>query len=156
MKANPKQIATIIDLPSPENTREFQILTGIIAALNRFISRSTDKCLPLYQLLRGSKRSEWDEKCEEAFKQLKEYLSMPPIMANPEEGETMYLYISVFSLAVSGVLVREDRSEQKLIIYISKTLDEVEDTQPWKSSRSQSLFQPENYDLVFNHIRSLS
>ncbi|XP_010506877.1 PREDICTED: uncharacterized protein LOC104783415 [Camelina sativa] len=61
IEANPKQISAIINLPSPRNTREVQRLTGRIAALNRFISRSTDKSLPFYQLLRGNKRFEWDE-----------------------------------------------------------------------------------------------
>ena len=38
IEANPKQTTTILDLPSPKNTREVQCLTGRIAALNRFIS----------------------------------------------------------------------------------------------------------------------
>ncbi|XP_048596410.1 uncharacterized protein LOC106364989 [Brassica napus] len=77
IEANPKQISAILDLPSPKNSREVRRLTGCIAALNRFISRSTDKCLPFYELLRGNKRFVWDEKCEEAFNQLKHYLTTP-------------------------------------------------------------------------------
>ncbi|XP_024009744.1 uncharacterized protein LOC112084676 [Eutrema salsugineum] len=130
IKANPKQIDALINLPSPRNTREVQRLTGRIAALNRFISRSIDKCLPFYQLLRGNKRFEWDNKCEEAFQQLKEYLASPPILAKPETGETLYLYIAVSSSAVSGVLVKEDRGEQKPIFYVSKTLDDAEKRYP--------------------------
>ncbi|CAA7016454.1 unnamed protein product [Microthlaspi erraticum] len=87
IEANPKQISAILDLPSPTSSKEIQRLTGRIAALNRFISRSTDKCLPFYQLLRSNKKFEWDKKCEDAFKQLKEYLTTPPILAKPEEGE---------------------------------------------------------------------
>ncbi|XP_010419143.1 PREDICTED: uncharacterized protein LOC104704812 [Camelina sativa] len=123
IEANPKQISAIINLPSPRNTREVQRLTGRIAALNRFISRSTDKCLPFYQLLRGNKRFEWDEKCESAFSELKDYLSSPPVLAKPEQGETLYLYIAISSSVVSGVLVREDCGEQHPIFYVSKTLD---------------------------------
>ncbi|XP_013624189.1 PREDICTED: uncharacterized protein LOC106330227 [Brassica oleracea var. oleracea] len=54
IEANPKQISAVLNLPSPKNSREVQRLTGRIAALNRFISRSTDKCLPFYDLLRVS------------------------------------------------------------------------------------------------------
>ena len=43
IKANPKQITAILDLPSTKISREVQRLIGRIAALNRFISRSTDK-----------------------------------------------------------------------------------------------------------------
>jgi len=126
IEANPKQISAIINLPSPRNTREVQRLTGRIAALNRFISRSTDKCLPFYQLLRSNKRFEWDGKCDEAFKQLKDYLSSPPVLAKPDQGETLYLYIAISSSAVSGVLIKEDRGEQRPIFYVSKTLDGAE------------------------------
>ena len=56
IEANPKQISAVLNLPSPKNSREVQRLTSRIAALNRFISRSTDKCLPFYDLLRGNKR----------------------------------------------------------------------------------------------------
>ncbi|XP_010451519.1 PREDICTED: uncharacterized protein LOC104733653 [Camelina sativa] len=126
IEANPKQISAIINLPSPKNTREVQRLSGRIAALNRFISRSTDKCLPFYQLLCRNKRVEWDKKCELAFTQLKDYLSSPPVLAKPEQGETLYLYIAISCSAVSGVLVREDRGEQHPIFYVSKTLDGAE------------------------------
>ncbi|CAA7057629.1 unnamed protein product [Microthlaspi erraticum] len=130
IEANPKQISALLDMPSPENTREVQRLTGRIAALNRFISRSTDKCLPFYQLLRGNKKFLWDEKCEEAFKQLKTYLSEPPILAKPVEGEPLYLYIAVSPAAVSGVLVREELNEQRPIFYVSKSLIDAETRYP--------------------------
>lgn len=41
-----------------------------------------------------------------------------------------YLYISVCSSTLSGVLVREDRDEQKPIFYVSKTLDGAETRYP--------------------------
>ena len=112
IEANPRKIAAIMKLPSPKNTREVQRLTGRIAALNRFISRSTDKCLPFYQLLRANKRFEWDDACKKAFAELKQYLMTLPVLAKPEEGETLYLYVSVTGSAISGVLVREERGEQ--------------------------------------------
>ncbi|XP_048623567.1 uncharacterized protein LOC106413279 [Brassica napus] len=110
--------------------REVQRLTGRIAALNRFISRSTDKCLPFYELLRGNKRFVWDEKCEEAFNQLKHYLTTPPVLSKPEAGDTLSLYIAVTSSAVSSVLIREDRGEHKPIFYTSKRMTEPETGYP--------------------------
>ncbi|XP_018463421.1 uncharacterized protein LOC108834587 [Raphanus sativus] len=109
-------------MASPKNKREVQRLTGRVAALNRFISRSTDKCLPFYDVLRGNKKFEWSDECEDAFKQLKHYLATPPVLAKPVEGEPLFLYIAVSATAVSGVLIREERGDQKPIFYISKTL----------------------------------
>ncbi|KAL1204507.1 putative mitochondrial protein [Cardamine amara subsp. amara] len=130
IEANPKQITTFLEMPSPKTTRETQRLTGRIAALNRFISRSTDKCLPFYQLLKGNKKFLWDDSCEEAFKQLKSYLSEPLILSKPVVRETLYLYVSVSTAAISGVLVREEGNEQRPIYYISKTLIDAETRYP--------------------------
>ncbi|MBW1279407.1 hypothetical protein KYD79_26885, partial [Escherichia coli] len=55
IEANPKQIDALKNMASPRTKREVQRLTGRVAALNRFISRSTDKCLPFYDTLRGKK-----------------------------------------------------------------------------------------------------
>ena len=96
-----------------------QRLTGRVATLNRFISRSTDKCLAFYDVLRGNKKFKWTTRCEEAFQELKKYLATPPILAKPIIGEPLYLYVAVSDSAVSGVLVREDRGEQKPILYVS-------------------------------------
>ena len=77
-------------------------------ALNRFISRSTDKCKPFFQLLHKWKGFEWTKDCALTFQQLKEYLSWPPILSRPEEEEVLFAYIDVTSHAVSLVLVRVD------------------------------------------------
>ena len=41
--ANPDKIKSVLDMQPPSNTKEIQRLTGRIAALSRFISRSSDK-----------------------------------------------------------------------------------------------------------------
>jgi len=51
IEVSPKQIAAFIKMLSLKKAREVQRLNGCIAALNKFISRSTDKCVPFYQLL---------------------------------------------------------------------------------------------------------
>lgn len=51
IKVNPDQIKAINNLHPPWNPKEVQRLTGMIAALNRFISRSADRYTPFFQLL---------------------------------------------------------------------------------------------------------
>ncbi|WZY69704.1 hypothetical protein YC2023_001944 [Brassica napus] len=130
IEANPKQISAVLDHPSPRNCREVQRLIGRIAALNRFISRSTDKCLPFYDLLRGNKKFIWDDKCEEAFNQLKHYLTTPPNLAKPDIGDVLSLYIAVSSAAVSSVLIKEDRGEQRSVFYMSRRMTGPETRYP--------------------------
>ena len=51
IEVNPDQIKAINNLQPPQNPKEVQKLTEMTAALNRFISRSTDRCRPFFQLL---------------------------------------------------------------------------------------------------------
>ena len=46
IKTNPDKIQAILDMEPPKNIKEVQSLTGQVAALNRFVSKTTDKCLP--------------------------------------------------------------------------------------------------------------
>ena len=60
-----------------------------------------------------------------AFRQLKEYLSHPPIMSSPEMDEVLFAYIAITPHTVSLVLIRVDSGIQRLIYYISKSLYEA-------------------------------
>ena len=75
IKVNPDQIKAINNLQSPQNPKEVQKLIGMAAALNRFISRSADRCRPFFLLINKWKGFEWTEECVIAFQQLKDYLA---------------------------------------------------------------------------------
>jgi hypothetical protein len=49
IEANPDKIKAILEMQPPKTTKEIQRLAERIAALNRFVSRSTDKCLPFFK-----------------------------------------------------------------------------------------------------------
>ena len=51
IEVNPDQIKAINILQLPRNPKEIQKLTRMTAALNRFISRSTNRCRPFFLLL---------------------------------------------------------------------------------------------------------
>ena len=67
IEVNPDQIKAINNLQSPRNPKEVQKLTGMAAALNRFISRSADRCRPFFLLINKWKGFEWTEECAIAF-----------------------------------------------------------------------------------------
>jgi hypothetical protein len=92
IEANPEKVSSVLGMQSPQTTKQLQQLTGRIAALNRFISRSTDKCLPFFKILK--KAFEWNSECEEAFGKLKEHLTSPPLLSRSDEGEIHYLYLA--------------------------------------------------------------
>ena len=61
IEANPNKIQAILDIKPPWSIKEVQSLTGRVAALNRFVSKATDKCLPFFKVL--EKAFEWTDEC---------------------------------------------------------------------------------------------
>ena len=67
IEVNPDQIKAITNMRTPWNLKEVQKLTGMAAALNRFISRSADRCQPFFLLINKWKGFEWSMECDVAF-----------------------------------------------------------------------------------------
>ncbi|KAL0319786.1 UNVERIFIED_CONTAM: Pro-Pol polyprotein [Sesamum radiatum] len=111
---NPEKINVILEMKPPRNIREVQRLTGHLAALNRFISRSSDKGLPFFKVLKKIENFQWTPQCQEAFEKLKGYLTSLPLLTKPVEGEHLYLYLATSQGAVSIVLTREEAREPNI------------------------------------------
>ena len=107
IEANLEKIQAVINMQSPKTIKEVQSLTGRVAALNRFVSRATDRCLPFFKTLRKS--FNWSEECEESFQELKRYLMSPPLLSVPIPGEELFLYLAVSPSVSSSALVREEQ-----------------------------------------------
>ncbi|KAL0439901.1 UNVERIFIED_CONTAM: Pro-Pol polyprotein [Sesamum latifolium] len=80
IEANPLKIKAIIDMKAHTCLNEVQRLTGMIAALSRFISKSAEKSLPFFKTLRKAKTFEWGTPCQLAFEELKAYLARLPLL----------------------------------------------------------------------------
>ena len=52
IEANPEKVQAIINMASLKTVKEVLKLIRRIAALNRFISRAIDKCLPFFKTLK--------------------------------------------------------------------------------------------------------
>ena len=120
------QIREINNLQPPRNPNEVQKLTGMMAALNRFISRSAERCRHFFLLLHKWKEFQWSEECVTAFQEFKRYLSHPPIMSSPVVDEVLFAYLVVALHAISLVLIRVDNDIQRPVYYVSKSLNEAE------------------------------
>ena len=61
IEENLKKVRAILDMTSPKTIKEVQKLIGRIAALNRFVSKVMDKCLPFFKTL--NQAFAWTDKC---------------------------------------------------------------------------------------------
>jgi len=111
----------------PENIKAIQKLTGRPAALNRFISKSAERSLPIFQALKGTKRNfTWGPPQQHVFEEIKRYLSKPNTLATPTLGAKLLLYVSAIESAISTVLVEEQENEhskkQVPVYFVSEAL----------------------------------
>ncbi|KAJ9556882.1 hypothetical protein OSB04_011496 [Centaurea solstitialis] len=126
IESSPEQLKAIAEIQSLRNVKEVQKLTGRVAALNRFISRSSDKCHLFYNVLRKNQGFQWTNDHEKALQDLKQYMVSPPLLTKPVKGESLQLYLAVSNNATSAVLVREKDQQQQPIYYISKSFLDAE------------------------------
>ncbi|KAL0378306.1 UNVERIFIED_CONTAM: hypothetical protein Sradi_3136100 [Sesamum radiatum] len=101
-----------------------------MAALSRFLSRGAERGLPFFKTLRKMEGFSWNEDCQKAFDNLKQYLSKPPLLTKPEAGETLRIYLAASEEAVSAVLVRSEGKEHQPVYYVSKVLQAAEQKYP--------------------------
>ncbi|CAN1289183.1 Pol polyprotein (Fragment) [Linum perenne] len=89
----------------PKTVKEVQVLFGRLTAINRFIPRIADRCAPFFATLKNASKFAWNDKCNKAFEELKQFLITPPVLASPKINEALFLYIAISPKAVSAVLV---------------------------------------------------
>ena len=128
IEVNPEKVRAILELEPPRTVKAVQSLNGKVAALNRFVSKATDKCLPFFRVLKKS--FEWTDECQKAFEDLKKYLSSPPLLSSSMLGEKLYLYIAISQAAVSAALVKEEGGSQRLVYFISRAFRGAEERYP--------------------------
>ena len=109
IEANPEKIKALLEMNSPNKPRVVMSLAKRVATLSRFVSRATDRCAPFFDVIKGPKRFEWTDKCDQAFQALKGHLRHPPLLSKPIDGEKLCLYLVVSQETVSIVLVKEER-----------------------------------------------
>jgi hypothetical protein len=99
-----------------------------VVALNCFVLRAPDKCLPFFKMLR--KVFTWMDECQKSFEELKMYLTSPPLLSPSKQGETLSLYLAVFPTVVSSALIRGEDSIQLPVYYTSKAFQGAEERYP--------------------------
>ena len=99
---------------------EWQPLTGF--------SKATDKCLQFFRVLR--KAFKWMDECQQAFKDLKNYLALTLLLSPSKPREELYLNLAVSPHVVSSALIKEEGKVQKPVYYTSKALRGAEGWYP--------------------------
>ncbi|XP_057418338.1 uncharacterized protein LOC130712521 [Lotus japonicus] len=97
-----------------------------MAALARFLPMAGNKAAPFFTCLKKNSTFQWTKACEQAFTELKKSLATLPVLSKPTPGIPLMLYLAVTDRAVSTVLLQEEGKKQKVIYFVSHTLQGAE------------------------------
>jgi hypothetical protein len=86
IEANPSKIEAILRMEPPSTKKGAQRLPGRLASLNRFISRSAERNLPFFEILKSAKVFQWGPSQQKAFEELKQYLIDLTTLTPPSPG----------------------------------------------------------------------
>jgi hypothetical protein len=80
--------------------------------LNRFISRSAERNLQFFEVLKSAKVFQWGPTQQKAFEELKQYLIELTTLTPPSLGDPLLLYVATSHAAVSAALVQDKQDGQ--------------------------------------------
>ena len=111
IEANPEKVKAIEDMSPSQTLREMQKLAGRVTALGSFISKLGERTLPFFKLMKKKGPFEWTQEADEAFQDLKKYLTSPPVIVaqRPQEPLVLYLAATPYSTSAALVAIREER-----------------------------------------------
>src|SRR5215216_2368640 len=87
IEANPDKIKAIEQIQAPKTVKDVRRLTGWVAMLSRFISKSAERALPFFQILKKEGPMKWTPEADAALQDLKDYLSSVPTLVAPRPQE---------------------------------------------------------------------
>jgi hypothetical protein len=126
IEANPSKIEAILRLELPSTKKGAQRLACRLTSLNRFISRSADRNLPFFEILKSAEVFQWGLAQQKAFEELKQYLINLTTLTPPSLGAPLLLYVAASHSAVSAALVQEKLDgqvkKQASVYFVSEVL----------------------------------
>jgi ribonuclease HI len=126
IEANPNKIEAILLMEPPSTKKGAQRLAGRLASLNRFISRSAERNLPFFEILKSAEVFQWGSVQQKAFEELKQYLIDLTTLTPPAPGAPLLLYVEASQSAVSAALVQEKLDgqvkKQAPVYFVSEVL----------------------------------
>jgi hypothetical protein len=126
IEANPNKIEAILWMEPPNSKKGTQRLSGRLASLNRFISRSAERNLPFFDILKSAEVFQWGLAQQRAFEELKRYLIDLTTLTPPSSGAPLLIYVAASHAAVSAALVQEKQEgnvkKQAPVYFVSVVL----------------------------------
>jgi len=88
-----EKVRVVQEMQPPRNFRELRGLQGRLACIQRFISNLSGRCQPFTKLMKKGVSFIWDDACQQAFEEIKRYLTQPPVLTASVSGKSFLIYV---------------------------------------------------------------
>ena len=120
---DPEKIRAIQEMPPPRSLRELRGLQGRLAYIRRFISNLSGRCQPFSKLMKKGVSFVWDASCQQAFEEIKQYLTQAPVLMAPVSGKPFLIYVRAMDHSLGALLAQNnDQGHEQAIYYLSRTM----------------------------------
>lgn len=114
-------VKSISDFPRLESRKQLISFLGMAGYYCKFCQNFSTVVEPLTQLLSKKARFLWNDRCEQAFEELKAILKSAPVLSAPDLDHQFKLAVDASDVAVGAVLLQEDKDGvDHPICYFSK------------------------------------
>lgn len=123
---DPEKIKAVQEWPQPKNVKHMRSFLGLCSYYRRFVEGFAKIARPLHKICEKGVKFHWTLECQQAFDNLKRALVTPPILAYPNPGAPFILDTDASDKAVGAVLSQEQDSKERVIAYMSNTMNKHE------------------------------
>ena len=126
IQVNDNKILAIKNYPTPGDKKAIKSFLGLASFYRAFIKGFATIASPLTDLLKKTAVFKWGEEQEEAFKMLKDKLTMPPVLAFPDFEQPFYMVTDASSKGIGSCLMQLHGKTYRPIAYYSRKLRPAE------------------------------
>ena len=123
---DPEKIKTVTEWPVPTSVKEVRSFLGLAGYYRRFVKGYASVAAPLPALTKKDQPFVWTEETQRAFEMLRDALTLPPILAMPNDTGDFVLDTDASDQTIGAVLSQVQDGIERVIAYASRTLDKRE------------------------------
>ena len=126
VSVDPEKVEAVMSRERPKSVFEIRCFLGLAGYYRRFIEDFSRLAAPMTRLTRKEVKFDWDDRCEEAFNELKRRLTTTPILIVPDRGQGYTVYCDASRAGLGCVLMQPGR----VVAYGSRQLKNHEKNYP--------------------------
>jgi hypothetical protein len=106
---DPDKVKEVLEYKPPTTMSEVRSFLGLAGYYRQFIPNVSKIAKLITELLKKGNKYFWSEACDEAFKHLKELLTISHVLAQPDTTKPFNVYYDASGTGLGGVLMQEGR-----------------------------------------------